>query len=101
MSKSHQREDALDAIAGELRNESFSSLRKLSEKLELAVARFRESEAVGGEVMLQCRAAAAEALWKVIVQREAMGFGRHDYVYSAYGVPPVIVALMGPQKKRA
>jgi hypothetical protein len=44
-------------------------------------------------------AEAAERLWFLIVQREAVGLGHHDGIYQLYRVPPDLRALAGPRRR--
>jgi hypothetical protein len=43
---------------------------------------------------------AAEALWFVVVQREAIGLTSHDGLYQTHPVPDLVRRLMGPRRRR-
>jgi hypothetical protein len=43
---------------------------------------------------------AAEALWFVVVQREAIGLTSHDGLFRTYPVPERVRRLMGPRPRR-
>jgi hypothetical protein len=45
------------------------------------------------------REEAAEWLWYVVVQREAMGMTSHHALFETYRVPPLLRRLMGPRRK--
>jgi Family of unknown function (DUF6665) len=43
-------------------------------------------------------AAAGEAFWGYVVQRELLGLQDSDYIAAEYGVPADVVRAMGPKK---
>ena len=47
------------------------------------------------------RAYAAERLWFLLVQREAMGLTQHDNVLAFYRVPPALRKVAGPRLRAA
>jgi hypothetical protein len=47
----------------------------------------------------ELQADAAERLWFLIVQREAVGLGHHEGIYQFYRVPPDVRAVAGPRRR--
>jgi hypothetical protein len=45
------------------------------------------------------QADAAERLWFLIVQREAVGLGHHEGIYQLYRVPPEVRAVAGLRRR--
>jgi hypothetical protein len=91
------RKEAFDALEVELRAEQVSSIRRVTQTLERALAQLRDIEAelpkTANRAALvsqhdELRAEAAKYLWYLVVQREAMGFRRHEDVHEIYRVPP-------------
>jgi hypothetical protein len=82
---------ALENVRREMKEDGASTLRRLGEQLEAALGAWKaepHSEPL--------RRAAADRLWVMVVQREAMGLLRHDELYEVYAVPPALVARMAP-----
>lgn len=96
-------------IEDELLGEAASSLGRASEKLQKALAALaqfdRDAAGVPGapdrsRERAQLRDEARQALWYVIVQREAMGIRTHDGVLRLLQVPREIAERMGPVPRR-
>ena len=97
---------AFDALQHEVLQEKASTLGRLTDALERALAELRrfEAEAAGSgeaegarrETLLQ---AAAEALWEFVIQREACGLRNTDAVLKHYGVPASIRLRMGVTRR--
>ena len=95
--------DAL-AIEVEMRKEQASALGHTAEKLELALAKLAafdrapDSTRAPGE-RARLRDAARQAVWYVIVQREAMGLHHHDAVRQLYAIPDEVWRFMGAGRR--
>jgi hypothetical protein len=101
-------------VERELRAEKAAALAIAAEKLERALAELAEAqrafEAAGehsaqrqklAEKHRDLRAHAAERLWFLLVQREAMGLTQHDNVLAFYRVPPALRKVAGPRPRAA
>lgn len=94
-------------VEGELAQEKASALARTTERLEGALAELAAlDEALAGapegeerEARLARRAEvrrrAAQQLWYVIIQREALGLRDHEVVYRTYRVPPEVRVYRG------
>ena len=99
-------DNPLAGLEYEINAEKAASLGRAGAKLEEALALLRAFDAAPPALpAVQRRAArdervaeAAERLWYYIVQREAMGWNRHDEVLAVYDVPAEIQARMGPRR---
>jgi hypothetical protein len=96
-------------IEHELVAEKASALAFTAEKLEAALRALAEiEEAIAAAPEAQrlslaakhrdLRAHAAERLWFLLVQREAMGLYQHEPVYRLYQVPPALRTIAGPRR---
>jgi hypothetical protein len=75
-----------------------AALRALAE-VEQAVAAAPEGERPALAAKHQAlRAHAAERLWFLIVQREAMGLYQHEPVFAYYKVPRALKIIAGPRR---
>ncbi len=74
--------DAHDALQRDLQAERAAALARAVERLEEALAH------------------AAERLWFLVIQREAVGLLRHESVLEALQVPREVRAAMGPRPRR-
>jgi hypothetical protein len=83
-----KRQESLDGFVQEMRADGFATLRRQCERLEAALLAYRADPTL--------RAQACEILWKIVVQREAMGLRSHDELYRVYSVPRDVIAFMGP-----
>ena len=98
-------------VERELRAEKAAALAIAAEKLEQALAQLAEAqhayEAAADPAQRQkladkhqaLRAHAAERLWFLLVQREAMGLTQHDNVLAFYRVPPALRKIAGPRPR--
>ena len=97
-------------VERELRAEKAAALAIAAEKLEQALAELAAAQqayeaAPEGTPARQrladkhqgLRAYAAERLWFLLVQREAMGLTQHDNVLAFYRVPPALRKVAGPR----
>jgi hypothetical protein len=87
--------EADQAVRREIRGEQTSSLARAGRALEAAL---EELSGARGALRADALAEAAERLWFVVIQREAMGLFRHDHVYEVYRVPREVRAAMGPRR---
>lgn len=104
--------DALP-VERELQAEKPGALAVAAERLERALAELAEAqgafeaavEDAGREELAQkhqeLRALAAERLWFLLVQREALGLTSHDNVLAFYRVPPELRKVAGPRRRSA
>jgi hypothetical protein len=102
-------QQAVLPIEHELVAEKASALAFTAEKLEAALRALAEIEqaiavAPDGERPSlaarhrDLRAHAAERLWFLLVQREAMGLYQHEPVFRLYQVPPALKLIAGPRR---
>jgi hypothetical protein len=84
-----------ESIVRELQSERAATLARAARALEQALA---ELEAAAPERREDAFAEAAERLWCVVVQREAIGVLRHDTLFEAYRVPYEVRLRMGPRR---
>ena len=75
----------------ELVHERGNALILTAARLEALIAELNVAGAEGSERHQQLRAQAAHQLWRLIVQREALGLWNHDDVYDCYGVPRSLI----------
>ena len=96
------------AIEHEIEQEKAATLGRVGDRLEAALealgAAERElSQRPGDGVLRDLRdqqlEQAAEWLWYLVVQREAVGMTSHDALFEAYGVPAQVRRRMGPRKR--
>jgi hypothetical protein len=95
------------SIEQEIVAEKAATLGRAGERLQAALealARVDTEIAAGGGGLAdrrqELRADAAEKLWFLIVQREAIGLGHHEGIYQFYRVPRELRAVAGPRKRR-
>lgn len=91
----------VDALEYELAGEMASTLGRLGQRLEAALAALRAFDAAAAELS-PCRSARAAlvadagmALWNFVVQREAIGLRDSAVVMRDYRIPPEVRARMG------
>jgi len=87
--------DAQEAILREIQSEKAATLARAARGLERALA---ELEAATPERRSEAFAEAAERLWCLVVQREAMGVLRHETLFETYRVPREVRLHMGPRR---
>jgi hypothetical protein len=95
--------DLMAAVEEEIRGEKASSLGRMGDRLETALAELAQLAAAlddGGDeaddeartalvdAYNACRERAHQALYWLCVQREAMGLTRHDDIFAIYPIPP-------------
>jgi hypothetical protein len=89
----------------EIAQEKASALGRLGRGLEAALAALRSFDAAHGPTTSrqdrrwrdQLVAQAGQALWYLMVQRDACGLHNSAAVISDYGVPPEVVNRAGPE----
>jgi hypothetical protein len=99
------RGDGHAALEYELARERAATLKRIGGRLEEALEALRRCEAAlpaaptVAQVAQRTRLleAASEALWYVVVQREAMGLTRHGILLETYAVPAVLARRHGLQ----
>ncbi len=100
--------DAQDAIQRDLQAERASALARATEQLESALADLAAAKAaLAAAPSAAARALrrealehAAERLWFLVIQREAVGLRRHEDLHDALRVPREVRAAMGPRRRR-
>lgn len=96
-----------EALEHELQGENASALGRLGRRLEQALARLREWDATvaagrpAPRPREQLVGEAAERLWELLAQREAMGIRTNSRLHYWYRIPPEVSARMGPRASRA
>jgi hypothetical protein len=103
-----QRDPFVNPIEYEILEEKAATLGRVAARMEATLAALAalEQEMADGpappEVVARrasLREEAAEWLWYVVVQREAMGMTSHHALFETYRVPPLLRRLMGPRRK--
>lgn len=94
---SDARARALESTQKDIRQEGAATLRRAGEQLQAAIDTWRAAEASGARDEPALRQHAADRLWVMIVQREAVGIGRHDDLYEAFAIPKTLVPRMRPK----
>ena len=97
---------SLEATTRDLQAERANALGRASGRLEAALADLAEAEAAlaasPGERRRVARqealAEAAERLWFLVIQREALGLSCHDVIHEVFEVPRSVRAAMGPRR---
>jgi hypothetical protein len=98
---------AYEAVTQEILSERASSLSRATDRLEAALADLTGADAAAAQAPTAARRAAraealaeaAERLWFVIIQREAMGLRRHEVLYEVVRVPGEVRLRMGPRRR--
>lgn len=97
------------AVVREIQGERASSLARVTERLEGALAELQAAEVAlaarpGDGTLAALRsealAHAAERLWFTVVHREALGLTRHDVLDEVYRIPRQVHLAMGPRRGR-
>ncbi|HWM84925.1 MAG TPA: DUF6665 family protein [Kofleriaceae bacterium] len=93
--------DPLHALEHELVGERAHALSRIGSRMERALAELRafDEAPVEGVAREELVAAAAEWVWFYVVQREVLGFYRHEDALRQYGVPPEVKLRMGPRRR--
>jgi hypothetical protein len=90
----------------EIQGEKAATLGRVADKLQAALAALAAAEgAPAGTAENDLAHArlleeAAEWLWYLVVQREAIGLTSHDALFETYRVPPLVRRRMGPRRRR-
>jgi hypothetical protein len=98
---------AADQLAGleyELQGERAHALGRVAAGMEKALEELRwfdlEGPGVDGVVDRdELVAIAAERVWFYVVQRESLGWYRHEDALRFYRVPPELILRMGPRRR--
>ena len=98
---------AHQATLRDLQAERAAGLARATERLEMALAELARADAVlaaaptpiARELRREALAHAGERLWYLVIQREAMGFSRHEMLYEVLRVPAEVRAAMGPARR--
>ena len=106
--------DLRRGLDGEIASEKAGSLARAGERLEAMLAALRAFDAAtptpppaSAPTELTIAAAhrrdelvaeAAEALWYLLVQRDAIGPTRHEQIFAIYAVPADVRARIGPRR---
>jgi hypothetical protein len=102
--------EPFDALHAEIAGEKAHALSRIAARMERALADLRafdasdgEPDAVGsvpdGVTREDLVAIAAELVWFYVVQRDVMGWHRHEEALRFYGVPAEVLARMGPRRR--
>jgi hypothetical protein len=103
-----RQETADELLQKELQRERAGALVRAIEALEGAIrelVRFDQVPAPPGAVARWAQrradlvADAAERLWYVVIQREALGVTRHEVLYEVLEVPGEVRRRMGPRRR--
>ena len=93
------REQTQDLIERELAGERAGAMARAVDALEAALEALQG--AAGSRALRQhLLEQAAERLWFVVVQREAIGLTRHEVLYETLRVPAEVRRAMGPAPRR-
>jgi hypothetical protein len=103
--------DAALPVEKELLAEKAAALGRAGESLAAALAALRKAEAALAAAPAEeqpalrvrrreLREVAAERLWYVLVQREAVGIFQHEGLLREQQVPPEVRLLAGPRRRR-
>lgn len=102
-----ERKEPLDRLLEEFAGERAHALGRIAARMERALAELRafdseppESVPRDGVSRQDLVAAAAESVWFYVVQREVMGWYRHDEALRFYDVPAEVMARIGPRRRR-
>ena len=97
-----------EAVVREIRLEKAGALARVAEALERALGELTRAEAAlsgagrATSALLarrdDCLSEAAERLWYLVIQREALGLMRHETVFDVYRVPREVRLAMGPRR---
>ena len=99
--KAAPEDQAFAGLEHEFAQAKASALGRAGRRLAATLAELRAFDAghraAGADARGPLVAAAADALWMLAVQHEAIGLNSLDLVRSVYAVPDEVVALMGPK----
>lgn len=94
-------DQGINLLESELLAEKASSLGLHGRRVEAAMARLREHDAVGGpaDARLALVKQAARDVWAYFVQRELCGFRDHRDIIRHNGIPGEVLARLGAVEK--
>jgi hypothetical protein len=84
-----------------LRADSAAMFGKLGRDVEQALAAYAAAPVEDGAVHTDMLYAAADAVWRYFVVREACGLNDHAHVIETYQVPREVLAKVGAPKPQA
>jgi hypothetical protein len=93
--------DRFGALERELVGERAAALGRIAAGMEKAIDDLRQFDAApGGDPAERADlvAIAAERVWFYVVQRESLGWYRHEDALRFYGVPAELIVRMGPRR---
>jgi hypothetical protein len=94
----------VESVEAEIIQEKAASLGRMSKRLHDALARLEAHDAAptdDAEDRAALVAAAGEALWYYVIQREAAGLRATEEVLRDFRIPREVYNRMGPAPKRA
>ncbi len=100
--------DPFAALHAEFAGEKARALGRIAARMERALADLRAFDAADGDdagalpegvTREDLVAIAAELVWFYVVQRDVMGWHRHDDALHFYGVPAEVRVRMGPRRR--
>ena len=103
------RDPYANPIDYEIQQEKAATLGRMSDKLQAVLAALADTERAlartpGDNVLGERRGRlleeAAEWVWYLVVQREAIGLTSHDALFETYRVPTLVRRRMGPRRRR-
>lgn len=106
-------DEQFDALRAEIAAEKAHALSRIAARMERALADLRAFDAADGDLgeggapspipdgvsRQDLVAIAAEMVWFYVVQREVMGWYRHEDALRFYRVPAEVRARMGPRRR--
>ena len=101
-----KQKEPLQALLDEFAGERAHALGRIAARMERALADLRafdegpcEDIEVAAVNRQELVAAAAEWVWYYVVQRDVMGWHRHDEALRFYSVPAEVIVRMGPRRR--
>ncbi|HKE16989.1 MAG TPA: DUF6665 family protein [Kofleriaceae bacterium] len=95
--------DPFEALLAEFAREKAQALARIAARMEASLAdlqAFDEERPPEGLTRQDVLEIAAESVWFYVVQREMMGWNRHEDALRFYGVPAEVRARIGPRPRR-
>lgn len=93
--------DRFGALERELVGERAAALGRVAAGMEKALEDLRQFDRDGGAdpaARAELVSIAAERVWFYVVQRESLGWYRHEEALRFYGVPAELILRMGPRR---
>ncbi len=93
--------DRFGALERELVGERAAALGRVAAGMEKALDDLRQFDREAGgdaDARAELVAIAAERVWFYVVQRESLGWYRHEEALRFYGVPAELIVRMGPRR---